>query len=188
MLSMNTLIPAVAKDVKIFNIKDYKIQETVELTGLRHKGINLRLTKTLNSIKDKNESASKIISYLMNPCIIYNTDVYGDCILRIEVAADSPLKLLLPSNRQGQLDTILAAIENTYKEKDSKKIPNDLYDWCKKRESAIYGSINKMKEEKRSTKATEKALEHLKDSVNNYGIKRDLPRANIGQAVQLQQQ
>lgn len=181
MLSMNVLIPTTPRKTLIFNIKDYKIGETVELTGLRHKGINLLLTKTLNSLKEKNDSASKMISYLMNPCIIYDTEVYGDCILRIEIPDNSPAKQLLPSGRREQLNKVMDIIENVYKEKDNGIIPSDLYEWCKKREIGIIESIGKMKQEGKSTTSIEKALDHLRESMNSYGKKIPLPTLNMSQ-------
>ena len=168
------LIPAISQDNQIFNLKDYKVVEAVTLTGLIHRGINLTLFKTHNNVKEKNEEATKILSYLINPCLIYDTDVFGDCILRIEISNKHTLKSTLPPRRQEQINTVLCMMKESYEEKDSKKMPDDLLKWCNNRENILMDKINIMKQEKKSVKGMEKAIVHLRESMEHYGEKKML--------------
>lgn len=169
------LVPAApVKEVKVFDIRDYKMTESITLTGLIHRGIDITLVKTSNSTDVKNKEATKILSYLMNPCVIYDTEVHGDCVLRIDISENSPLKPSLPTNRGDLIKKIASLMEDVYREKDSKKMPDDLSEWCKNRDLAIRNNITRMKNEGKSVTGAERALLLLKESVDNFGVKRSL--------------
>jgi len=143
---ITVLIPCAPEKNQIFNLKDYKIGESITLSGLVHRNIGLTLFKTHSNLNEKNIEATKILSYLINPCIIYDVDVFGDCILRIETPSTT-------MSRREQIDSVLQMIKQSYDEKDSKIVPDDLLQWCKKREKNL----------------SEKALARLRESLDQYG-------------------
>lgn len=167
MLPITILVPATEKIPQIFDIRDYKITETVALTGLLYKDMCLSLYKTQSHTESINIEATKMLSYLINPCFIYNTTVYGDCILRIESEQ-------LPPKRQDATNAVLSLMNDTYTSKDKKSIPTDLQEWCQSRERVLKDKLNEMKESNKSTKDIEQALLHLYESVSNYGQKKEL--------------
>lgn len=178
MTTITTLIPAVGDSKKVFKLSDYTTVESISLTGLIHRGIDITIYRTSTNDKVKNQEASRIASYLMNPCTIYDINILGDCILRIELLKTSPLINQLPVLRSDQITKIFTWINQVYDEKDKGVVPSDYLEWYKKREEILSSKLKEMKDAGKDTKVVEMSLQRLRESPSTYGKKITLP-ANV---------
>lgn len=105
-----------------------------------------------------NPVATKMFSYLLNPCIIYDDrPIVGDVILRITTA------------EKMQLKDVMEKIESVYAQKDTGEIPADIKAWCKSRSRMISEKIAAAKENSREHKLLTSIKTHVKKSAKSYG-------------------
>lgn len=162
-MSFTLLIPCNGDIQVLFNIRDYKVTETLSLSGLIHKNIDVSIRKTDKNTILFNENATRILSYHMNPCLIYeNCDIMGDCILFIRIDKTSPILADMPLDRKDQIHYMLDQLDQIQKIKDIGTIPDDVSTYCMNRMKFLDEQILKGID-------LSKAKEHLAYCMNSYG-------------------
>lgn len=176
MQPIHILLPVSGDQKNFFRLSDFQIVQEIPCSGLVHKDIDVTLYRTKQSENVRNDAASRMLSTLMNPCLLVDVDIHGDCILRISLEKSSPGHL--PESRGDQITKILSLIEDSIKEKEAGKIPDDLSSWIQKREAFFLAKISEVQKNKKPTKDIETALARLRSSAERYGQKEIISTAS----------
>lgn len=151
MISFNICIPV---DSGISMNTQERSRNIIPLYGATHLSVRMFLCTTYSNMNRKNERASKLVSYLHNPCLIHNITINGDCILHVEVYEVSPWRYIIQEDKREEI--VLSQIDHLFDEKDIGKIPHDLFQWCIQRMKSLQSS---------------RACEMI-DCISHYGEKR----------------
>lgn len=150
MHTKSILIPANPKLI----LKNHKVLEKCQLTGLLHKNIKMELARTPMNPDVKNIMATEIIQYMLNPCVIYNNlEVYGDAIL------------IVHSDTKMDDNTIMKLINIYIDFKKNGNMPIDLKSYL---DHLLSMDIDELRKR------------HIKESMEQYGVKKtiNLPSIN----------
>lgn len=146
-------------DPKVIGMANMKLPLT--LNGLTHKEMSTTIYISDPTVQDKglkNERATKILEYLMNPCIIYtDMPVFGGVVLRVA------------SNDMMTVTELMSLIDTIFSQKDSKQMPSDLKEYMQKRISYLDSAIAKNESSLKDSSTTKKMKQHVEFSLSNYG-------------------